>query len=161
MHADTARHCNFNLVSGDMTGTYRFKTGFYCQTDMQAEFQKAVNCTLTGFTNIFCFLDDILILNRGRIEDHLHLVRKSLTELDEENRRINLAKCKFAKYKIEWLGHRIIQSRITPLATKTTAIQQLTSPTNLKNEVHLWASFITLVDLYTIYPNFVILYDHY
>ena len=29
LHSDTARHCNFNLVSGDMTGTYRFKTGFY------------------------------------------------------------------------------------------------------------------------------------
>ena len=29
LHGDTARHCNFNIVSGDMTGTYRFKTGFY------------------------------------------------------------------------------------------------------------------------------------
>ena len=25
--AYTAHHCNFNLVSVDMTGTYRFKTG--------------------------------------------------------------------------------------------------------------------------------------
>ena len=24
LHSDTARHCNFNIVSGDMTGTYRF-----------------------------------------------------------------------------------------------------------------------------------------
>ena len=29
LHSDTARDCNFNIVSGDMTGTYRFKTGFY------------------------------------------------------------------------------------------------------------------------------------
>ena len=40
LHSDTARHCNFNLVSGDMTGTYRFKTGFYGLTDIPAEFQK-------------------------------------------------------------------------------------------------------------------------
>ena len=40
LHSDTARHCNFNIVSGDMTGTYRFKTGFYGLTDMPAEFQK-------------------------------------------------------------------------------------------------------------------------
>ena len=26
LHSDTARHCNFNTVSGDMTGTYHFKT---------------------------------------------------------------------------------------------------------------------------------------
>ena len=28
LHSDTARHCNFNIVSGDMTGTYCFKTEF-------------------------------------------------------------------------------------------------------------------------------------
>ena len=28
LHRDKARHCSFNIVSGDMTGTYRFKTGF-------------------------------------------------------------------------------------------------------------------------------------
>ena len=46
LHSDTARHCNFNIVSGDMTGTYRFKTGFYGLTDMPAEFQKAIDCTM-------------------------------------------------------------------------------------------------------------------
>ena len=56
--SDTARHCNFNLLSGGMTGTYRFKTEFYGLTDMPAEFQNA------GLTNTFCFLDDILIVGR-------------------------------------------------------------------------------------------------
>ena len=40
LHSDTACHCNFNLVSGDLTGAYRRKTGFYGLTDMPAEFQK-------------------------------------------------------------------------------------------------------------------------
>ena len=62
LHSDTARHCNFNLVSGDMTGTNRFKTGFYGPADMPADFQKAIDCTLAGPTNTFCFLDDILIV---------------------------------------------------------------------------------------------------
>ena len=70
LHADTARHCNFNLVSGDMTGTCHFKTGFYGLTDMPSEFQKAIDCTLAGLNNTFCFLADILLLSRGRIEDH-------------------------------------------------------------------------------------------
>ena len=77
-----ASHCNFNLLSGDMTGTYRFKTGFYNLTDIPAEVQKAIDCTLAGLTNTFCFLDDILILSRGRIEHHLQLVRKCLIGLD-------------------------------------------------------------------------------
>ena len=29
LHPDTAKHCIINNVSGDMTGTYRFKTGFF------------------------------------------------------------------------------------------------------------------------------------
>ena len=48
LHSDTARHCNFNIISGDMTGTYRFKTGFYGLTDKPAKFQKAIDCTLAG-----------------------------------------------------------------------------------------------------------------
>ena len=132
LHSDTDRHCNFNLVSGDMTGTYRFKTGFYGLTDMPAEFQKAIDCTLAGLSNTFCFLDDILIVSRGKIEQHLDLVRKCLVELVQENLRINLAKCHFAKVKNEWLGHSITQTDITPLSNKTDAIEKLSSPSNVK-----------------------------
>ena len=90
-----------------MTRTYRFETGFYGLTDMPAEFQRAMDCTLAGLNNRFCFFDDILIVSRGGIEQHLDLVRKILFGLDQENLRINLAKCHFAKDKIEWLGHII------------------------------------------------------
>ena len=131
-HSDTARHCNFNIVSGGMTGTYRFKTGFYGLTDMPAEFQKAIDCTLAGLDNTFCFMDDILIVSRGGIEKHLDLVRKSLIKLDQEIPRINLAKCHVAKEKIEWLGHNFTQSGVTPLSNKTDAIGKLSAPTNLK-----------------------------
>ena len=99
---------------------------------MPAEFQKAIDCTLAGLNNAFCFLDNILIVSRGAIEQHLDLVRKCLIKLDQENLRINLAKCHFAKDKIEWLGHSNTQTGITPLSNKTDAIKKLFSPTNLK-----------------------------
>ena len=35
-----ARHCNFNIIGVEGTGTYRFITGFYGLTDMPAAFQK-------------------------------------------------------------------------------------------------------------------------
>ena len=125
LHSDTARLSNFNIVSGDMTGTYRFKTRFYGLTDMPAEFQKAIDCTLAGLNNTFCFLNHILIVSRGRIENHLDRVQKCLIKLDQENLRINLAKCHFAKDKIEWLAHSITQTGITPLSNKTDAIEKL------------------------------------
>ena len=33
LHPETDNNCNFNIVSDDMTGTYRFKTEFYGPTD--------------------------------------------------------------------------------------------------------------------------------
>ena len=138
-----------------MTGTYRFKTGFYGLTDMPAEFPKAIDCTLADLTNTFCFLDDILMVSRGRTEDHLYIVRKCLMKLDQENLRINLAKCHFAKVKIEWLGHSITQTGITPLSKNTDAIQKLLSPWNLKNCNLLWDQYIISKNLVQIYCNCV------
>ena len=53
LEPNTANHCNFNIISGDMTSTYSFQTGFYGLTDMPAEFQKAMNYTLIGLKNIY------------------------------------------------------------------------------------------------------------
>ena len=65
-----------------MTGTYRFKTGFYGLTDIPAEFQKAMDYTmLIGLENTFCFLDDILIVSKGSEEDHFKLVLDCLKKL--------------------------------------------------------------------------------
>ena len=70
LHADMDCHCVFNIVSSDLTGTYRFKTGIYGLNDMPAKKWRAIDGTLAGLNNTFCFLDDILIVSRGRIEDH-------------------------------------------------------------------------------------------
>ena len=50
----TSKHCNFSIVGGKATGTYRFKTGFYGLTDMPTEFQKAMDRILDGCLNSLC-----------------------------------------------------------------------------------------------------------
>ena len=107
------------MVGGDATGTYRFLTGFYGLTDMPAEFQKAIDCTLIGLKNTFAFLDDILIVSRGTKEEHLRLVYKCLKRLNEENLAITLRKCKFAQNSIEWVGFQIDGNGAVPLFNKT------------------------------------------
>ena len=44
----TAKLCNFSIVGGQATGTYRFIAGFYGLTDMPSEFQNAIDNTLKG-----------------------------------------------------------------------------------------------------------------
>ena len=132
LDAKTANHCNFSIISGDMTGIYRFQTGLYVLTDMPADFQKAMDYTLIGLQNTYCFLDDILIVSKGSLNEHKSYVMKYLQQLDDENLRINLPKCHFGKLEIDWLGYHISQSGISPLESKTAAILALEAPKTLK-----------------------------
>ena len=103
LHPDTARHCNFNIICGNATVTYRFKTGFYGLTDMPAEFQKSMDYTLVGLSYTYCFLDDIVVVSKDTKESHLKYVYNCLQKLEADNLRINLSKCHFAKHQINWL----------------------------------------------------------
>ena len=132
LHPDTARHCNFNIICGEATGTYRFKTGFYGLTDMPAEFQKAMDYTLVGLTNTYCFLDDIIVVSKGTQESHLKYVYKCLQKLEADYLRINLSKCHFAKHQINWLGFTSSQSGVKPIESKTAAIAEIKAPKALK-----------------------------
>ena len=155
LHHDTAKHCNFNIVCGESTGTYRFKTVFYGLTDMPADFQKAMDYTLIALQNTKCFLDDIIIVSTGTEADHLAYVFKCLKKLDDDNLRINHQKCHFAKTEIEWLGYKFTQTGILPLENKTAATLTIPPPTTLKRlrsflgSVHYIGKFIPhLVQLY-------------
>ena len=65
-----AKHCNFSILGGKATGTYRFLNGFYGLTDMSATFQKTIDKTLEGIHSKFAFLDDILVITKGSIREH-------------------------------------------------------------------------------------------
>ena len=108
---DTAKQCNFNIIGGQATGTYRFNNGFYGLTDMPAEFQKTIDKTLYNLTNTFSFLDDIIIVTGGGLQNHKEKLFKCLDRLNEEILAINLSKCHFAKNKITWLGDEIDPKR--------------------------------------------------
>ena len=130
--AETAKQCNFNIVGGQATGTYRFLTGFYGLVDMPAEFQKAMDCTLNHAKNTFCFLDDILIVSKGTKIEHEKLVLDVMKKLDDENLALKLSKCEFLQTEVNWLGHKLTSSGITPKVTKTEAILSLQHPKSLK-----------------------------
>ena len=85
----TREQCNFSLIGGNATGTFQFETGFYGLTDMPAEFQKAIDLTITNCKNTYAYLDDILIITKGSIEKHKETLEKVLHRLDEENLAIS------------------------------------------------------------------------
>ena len=64
------KHCNFNILGGRATGTYRFINSFYGLADMPATFQKTIDKTLQIIKTKFAYLDDILVLTKGNLQDH-------------------------------------------------------------------------------------------
>ena len=82
LDAFTAKQCNFIIVGGKATGTYRFLTGFSGLADMSAEFQKAMDRTINHAKNTFCFLNDILMVSKGKEMEHEDLVDAVLRKLE-------------------------------------------------------------------------------
>ena len=132
LDAETAKQCNFNIIGGQATGTYRFNNGFYGLTDMPAELQKAIDKTLYNLSNTFSLLDDIIIVTGVGLINHKEKLFKFLDRLKEENIATNLNKCHFAKNKITWLGYEIDQKGIKPIVSKIQAILNLKPPTSHK-----------------------------
>ena len=95
-----AKHCNFSILGGKATGTYRFINGLYGLTDMPATFQKSIHKTLEGIHSKFAFLDDILVITKGSNRDHEKELDKIIKRLDNEGLAINVQKCEFAKMRI-------------------------------------------------------------
>ena len=63
--AETAKQCNFNIIGGQATGTYRFLTGFYDLAEMPAEFQKAMDRTLNHWKIHSVFLMIYSLYQKG------------------------------------------------------------------------------------------------
>ena len=125
---DTAKQCNFNIVGGKVTGTYKFLTGFYGLADMPPEFQKAMDRTINHAKNTFCFLNDILIVSKGNETEHGKLIETVLKNLDDKNLALKFSKYEIFKNQVDWLGHQLSESGSRPKFTKTEAILIISPP---------------------------------
>ena len=154
LHPETQKHRNFNILARNATGTYKFLNGFYVLTDLPATFQKMMDTTLDGLNSTNAFLDDIIIITKGTIENHEEEIDKTLNRLNEENLVISLHKCELGLNEIIWLAYKINSEGIRPIKRKTDAIIQLENPKTLKQLRSFMASFH---DLIKIIPNLIVI----
>ena len=132
LHELTKRHCNFQIVGGKSTGTYRFTTGYYGLTVMPTEFQKLLDLTLANINSVFVYIDDILIVTKGTKQEHVNKVKEVTRVLDDANLQLKAGKSTIAQESIEWLGFKLSRTGISPINTKSQGISQRLRPTNLK-----------------------------
>ena len=132
LHLLTAKHCHFQIIGGESTGTYRFVTGFYGLSVIPTEFQKVMDMLLAKFREVFVFIDDILIVTKGTKSEQLDKVREILKTLDDAELHFKAGKCIRAENEIEWLGFKLTNQGILPVNSKVQGITEKLRPTNLK-----------------------------
>ena len=124
LHRLTSKHCIFQIIGGESTGTYRFVTGFYGLTFMPTEFQKVLDNLLARFREVFVFIDDISSVTKGTKQEHLDKMREILKVIDDAELQLKAGKCKIAKQEIEWLGFKMTSSGISPINSKVQRITE-------------------------------------
>ena len=130
LSAEASRHCVFSIIGGDFTGHYRFKKGFYGLSDIPTVFQEHIDKVLEFKTPVW--LDDIICVTNGTIEEHDRELREVLIKLQEAGYRASERKTELFKKELTWLGYLINQEGVKPIKDKTEAITKLKAPTNTK-----------------------------
>ena len=80
--------------------------------------------------NIFCYLDDLLILS-PTFEHHLELLKKVFDKLKEANLSVNLEKCKFCRSSIPFLGFVVDSKGIHSDPEKVRAVELFPRPSTV------------------------------
>ena len=128
---ESAKHCVFSIIGGDFTGHYRFKKGFYGLSDIPTVFQEHIDNVLEFKTPVW--LDDIICVTNGSMEDHEKEVREVLMKLQNAGSRASEKKTELFKKELTWLGYFINQNGVKPIEDKTEAITKLAAPKNVKD----------------------------
>ena len=94
-------------------------------------FQRFMDSILQDLDFVFVYLDDILVASQNK-EDHKRHLTTLFDRLLEHGLVIKLEKCRFGVEQIDFLGHRVSASGITPLPSKVTAVLEYPQPSNAK-----------------------------
>ena len=92
---------------GNFTGHYRFKQGFSGLPDIPTVFQEHIDKVLEY--KIHVWLDDIICVTNGTIDEHERELREVLTKLHNDGYRASEKKTELFKQELTWLGYHINQ----------------------------------------------------
>lgn len=97
-------------------------------------FQRFMSTILADFITdrrIAVFLDDIVFGSKTLVE-HSKLLAEVLERLAQFDIRLNLAKCKFAHHRIDYLGYSVSSAGLRPTDRHVMAIKSLPYPKDAK-----------------------------
>jgi hypothetical protein len=81
-------------------------------------------------------MDDLLIITRGILDEHLQKMETVLTRLCDAGLKVNAAKSWFCAHEIEYIGYILTREGIKPQPKKVQAILTLSPPNIVKELRH-------------------------
>lgn len=115
-------------------GLCQFKRVPMGLTDSGAACQKWIENALAGLPGVDCYIDDIFIRGRNRVEHDARL-KATLERLQSNNIRLKRPKLLIATQKVPFLGHLIIATdsgtTIQPDPKNSQSIRDLRTPTDI------------------------------
>ena len=107
-------------------------------------FQEKMSDLMATLEFVRTYLDDLLIITKGSLEDHLEKLSMVLTRLQDAGLKINAEKSNFCTLETEYLGYILTREGIKPQSNKVQAILALAPPKNVKE----LRSFLGMVQYY-------------
>ncbi len=97
--------------------------GFEGSTDI---FQAQMIDLMASLEHVWGYIDDLLIIARGVLDDHLFKIETVLARLHDAGLKVNAAKSLFCTHKIEYLGYILTREGIIPQPKKVQAVPRST-----------------------------------
>ena len=106
-------------------------------------FQRMMDHALGDLHFCFIYMDDLLIASRDETE-HVQHLRVVFQRLQKAGLVLNIEKCQFGVPYVEYLGHHVDPSGVSPLPSSVAAVKNFPQPTNTKQLV----SFLGMLNFY-------------
>lgn len=115
-----------------------------------ATFQSFMNLIFAELLRrgVLVFMDDILIYTET-LEQHVTILQKVLTILEQHDFLIKKSKCSFARTTVEYLGHVISAQGVSTEPSKVQAVQQWLTPKSVRQLRGFFGSYRLLHEIYT------------
>jgi hypothetical protein len=107
-------------------------------------FQAQIMDLMVSFEFVQAYMDDLLIITRRTLDEHLQKMETVLTRLRDAGLKVNAAKSSLCAHEIEYLGCILTREGIKPQPKKVQAILTLNPPNNVKEIRH----FLGMVQYY-------------
>ena len=128
-------HRHKTLTLSPWGGSYIYNRLAFGLASGPSTWQKLLEHTLRDISNIFIYLDDVLVWGKDKAS-HDETLREVFKRLAENDMALSVDKCKFGQSQVKYLGYSVTASGIRPLQSKLDSLKKFKEPECQKDVLH-------------------------